>query len=359
MKRTFSQFLLGLALTALVGCSGGGSDKKGGDGGGGGKRIDAGGASFIYPMMTKWTSEYRKAKGVEINYTSIGSAGGINKMIDKVYVFGCSDAPMTDEQIAEAKKAGGDVVHIPLAMGAVVPTYNLPGVEKPVRFTGEVLADIYLGKVKKWNDPELQKLQEKDVVLPDLEIAPVHRSDGSGTTYIFTEYLSKVSPEWKQKVGFSTSLEWPKGIGIAAKGNEGVASKVDNTKGAIGYNELIYALEKKHIKYGPVKNKEGNYILGSLESVTSAADASLKNIPKDLRYSLTDAPGKDSYPIAGSDWAVLFVNQPADKAETIRNFLHWVTHEGQEMCAKLHYARLPESLIKLVEEKLKEIKAAS
>jgi phosphate ABC transporter phosphate-binding protein len=244
-------------------------------------------------------------------------------------------------------------------MGAVVPTYNLPGVEKPVRFTGAVLADIYLGKIKKWNDKRLQELQEKGVELPDLDIAPVHRSDGSGTTYIFSEYLSKVSPEWKQQVGFGTSLEWPKGIGIAAKGNEGVASKVDNTKGAIGYNELIYALAKKNIKYGPVKNRAGNYVLGSLEGVTKAADASLKEIPKDLRYSLTDAPGKDSYPIAGSDWAVLFVNQPADKGEAIRSFLHWVTHEGQEMCARLHYARLPESLIKLVEEKLKEIKTAS
>jgi phosphate transport system substrate-binding protein len=360
MKRTFSLILLGLTMATLVGCSGGGADRKGGDkGGAGDKRIDAGGASFINPMMTKWTSEYRKAKGVEINYTSIGSAGGINKMIDKVYAFGCTDAPMTDEQLADAKKVGGEVIHIPLAMGAVVPTYNLPGVEKPVRFTGEVLAAIYLGKIRKWNDPELQKLQEKGVELPDLEIAPVHRSDGSGTTYIFSEYLSKVSPEWKKKVGFGTSLEWPAGIGIAANGNQGVAQKVDLTKGAIGYNELIYALGKKHIKYGPVKNREGNYVMGSLESVTKAVDGSLTEIPKDLRFSLTDPPGKDSYPISSADWAILFVNQPADKADTVRNFLHWVTHEGQEMCAALHFARLPEALIKRVEEKLKEIKTAS
>jgi phosphate transport system substrate-binding protein len=351
MKRTFVLMVFGLALATLSGCSGCSR-------GGGKERIDIGGASFIYPMMTKWTGEYRKAKGVEFNYSSIGSASGINKMIDKVYAFCCSDAPMSDEKLEEAQKVGGEVIHIPLAMGAVVPTYNLPDVEKPVRFTGEVLADIYLGKIKKWNDKRLQDLQEKGVELPDLDIAPVHRSDGSGTTYIFTEYLSKVSPEWKKQVGVGTSLKWPRGVGIAANGNQGVASKVDITEGAIGYNELLYALGKKQIKYGPVMNREKNYVLGSLESVMKAADASLTVIPPDLRFSLTDAPGAASYPIASANWAVLFANQPADRAETIRNFLHWLTHEGQEMCANLHYARLPEVLVQRVDQKLKEIKSA-
>jgi phosphate transport system substrate-binding protein len=393
MKRRFSLVVLGLTLAVLAGCSqetaakkNGGSakgdgdsakgDNKGankaatdgadkvvgdgaapaGNGGGGEKRLNAGGASFIFPMMTKWTDEYKKQKGVEVNYTSTGSGAGIQQMIKRSYDFGCSDAPMNDEQIKKAKDEGGKVVHIPLALGAVVPTYNLPGVEKPVRFTGEVLAEIYLGKIKKWNDKKLQALQEDGVTLPSMGIAVVHRSDGSGTTYIFADYLAKVSPEWKQKVGVNTSLKWPTGVGF--KGNEGVAAHVSRTKGAIGYNELIYALQNK-IGYGSVKNKEGNYIQGSLESVTKAADASLKDIPDDLRFSLTDAPGKDSYPIAGTNWAVLYVNQPADKGAMIRDFLYWVTHTGQELCAPLHYARLPQSLVERLEKKLQTIKAGS
>jgi phosphate transport system substrate-binding protein len=358
--------LVGLATLAFLGCKGdsgtkGGDDPKKGkgsasNGGGGVDRLNAGGASFIFPMMTKWTSEYKKKTGIEVNYTSTGSGTGISQMIAKVYDFGCSDAPLNDQQLAKAKAEGGEVVHIPLAMGAVVPTYNLEGVEKPVRFTGEVLAEIFLGKITKWNDKKLQELQEGGVNLPDMDIAVVHRSDGSGTTYIFADYLAKCSPEWKQTVGVNTSLKWP--VGVGQKENAGVAGHVKRTPGAIGYNELIYALQNK-IKYGPVKNKEGNYILGDLESVTAAADASLKSIRDDLRYSLTDAPGAKSYPIAGTNWAVLYVNQPADKAKAIKDFLHWVTHEGQELCPALHYAPLPQSLIQRLEKKLATVKGGN
>jgi phosphate transport system substrate-binding protein len=369
MRRILSLGLAGLLSVVLLGC-GSGSDKKGdpgskGDGTkkGGGQgnkeggaqvnRLNAGGASFIFPMMTKWTAAYKKKTGVEVNYTSTGSGTGISQMIAKVYDFGCSDAPLNKQQLDKAKAEGGEVVHIPLAMGAVVPTYNLPDIEKRVRFTGEVLAEIFLGKITKWNDKKLQDLQEEGVKLPDLDIAVVHRSDGSGTTYIFADYLAKKSPEWKQTVGVNTSLKWP--VGIGAKENAGVAGQVKRTVGGIGYNELIYAVQN-NIKYGPVKNKAGNYILGDLESVTRAADASLQDIPDDLRYSLTDAPGEKSYPIAGTNWAVLYVNQLADKGQAIKDFLHWVTHEGQEYCAALHYARLPQSLIERLEKKLTMIK---
>ncbi|MCI0460497.1 MAG: phosphate ABC transporter substrate-binding protein PstS [Gemmataceae bacterium] len=345
MKRMFWLGLaLGLLMASAPGCSRGE------------KRVNAGGASFIYPMMSKWTSEYKKAKGVGVNYTSSGSGAGIEQMIAKTYDFGCSDAPMTDKQIEKARAAGGDVVHIPLAMGAVVPTYNLEEATKPLRFTGEILAEIYLGKIKKWNDPRLQALQEEGVTLPDKDIAVVYRSDGSGTTYIFAEYLAKCSPEWKKEVGVATSLKWR--AGSAEKGNEGVANYVKNTPGALGYNELTYALQN-NLKFGAVKNKAGNFLLGDLKSVTAAADASLENIPEDLRYSLTDAPGKDSYPITGTNWAVLYVNQTGDKGKLIVDYLRWVTHDGQSLCEALHYARLPQSLIERVEKRLALIKTAS
>jgi phosphate transport system substrate-binding protein len=265
---------------------------------------------------------------------------------------------MTDKQLEKAKGAGGDVIHIPLALGAVVPAYNLEGIAKPVRFTGEVLAKIYLGEITKWNDPALQQLQEEGVTLPDKTIATVHRADGSGTNYIFCEFLAKHSEKFKKEVGVSTSVNWPKGLGEARKGNEGVAGYVKQTPGALGYTELIYTLQNK-TPFGAVKNKAGKYVLGSLESVTKAAEGALAIIPEDLRFSLTDAPGDESYPISGADWAVLYVNQPAAKGKLVVDFLHWVTHDGQQFCANLHYARLPPALVERVEQRLKQVKTAS
>jgi phosphate transport system substrate-binding protein len=344
MKRLAVLWLAASVLaTSLSGC-------------GGGKRLNLGGSTFINPMMEVWTYEYYQANGVEVNYASVGSGAGIKQMIDKILDFGCSDAPLNDEQLKQVKEKGGEVVHIPVAMGAVVPIYNLAGVTKPVRFSGEALADIFLGKITRWNDSRLQELQEAGVTLPDRKINVVHRSDGSGTTFIFAEYLSKVSPEWKTKVGKGTSLRWPTGIG--APGNPGVANEVKNSPGAIGYVDLIYALEND-ISYGSVRNRAGHCILGDLTSVTAAADGAKEQIPDDLRYSLTDAPGKDSYPISGTTWAIVYVNQPPEKAQLMVDFLRWVTGPGQEMCEAQHYARLPPDLVRRAREKIELIKSAN
>ncbi len=337
---------LTLALFAAIGC---------GSNSGGDNRLNIGGSTFVYPMMDKWASIYEKDKGIKVNYNSIGSGGGIRQMTDKTFDFGCSDAPMNDEQIENAKKSGGEVVHIPLAMGGVVPAYNLPGVEKPVRFTGPVLVDIFMGDIKNWSDGRLQKIQEDGVTLPDLDISVVHRSDGSGTTFIFVDYLSKISPDkWggKDGPGVGTSVKFP--VGVGQKGNEGVAGHVDRNKGAIGYIELIYALSN-NIKYGSVKNEAKEYVMASLESVTAAGDASLTVIPDDLRYSLTNAPGKESYPISGTVWAIVYVNPP-QKANLIVDFLRWATHEGQQYTKDLHYAPLPKGIVERVEKKLDMIK---
>ena len=302
------------------------------------KRLNGSGTTFVYPIMSKWVSEYEKAKTVQVNYQSIGSGSGIQQMTEQIVDFGCSDSPMTDDQMKKAKQQGGDVVHIPLVMGGNVPAYNLDEVQAQLKFSGPVLADIYLGKIKRWNDPALVKLNP-DASLPDKEIFVVRRSDGSGTTFIWADYLAKVSPEWKEKVGVGTSVNWPTGTG--AKGNEGVAGQVQKSPGALGYIELIYAIQNG-IKYGKVRNREGVFVAASLESVTAAANASLAEVPEDLRYSITDAPGKDSYPIAGTSWAICYTNAPGGKGKEVRDFLHWCTHEGQDYCEKLHYSRLAE-----------------
>jgi phosphate transport system substrate-binding protein len=303
--------------------------------------------------MTKWASEYKRLKGDSVNYTSMGSTAGRGLTLERTVDFGCIDLPMTDEQLQKAQEAGGDIVHVPLALGAVVPTYNLEEVEKPIRFTGEVLAKIFLGKIKRWNDPELQELQQERVKLPDKAIMVVHRSFASGTTYIFADFLARHSPEWKEEVGVGTSLTWP--VGVGTKGGEGVRSLISQTPGAIGYVELTYALQN-NLKYGSVKNKAGHYIVPGLKSVTAAADAALGNIPEDLRYSLTDTPGKDSYPICGVAWAIVYAKQPGGKARALRDFLGWAIHDGQNYCEALHYARLPQEIIRLAEARLATMK---
>jgi phosphate transport system substrate-binding protein len=352
MTRLCSAAILGLALVIVTGCGGTGSKDGGAGGGGGSQKLNIGGATFVYPMMDKWAFEYEKAKGVKVNYNSIGSGSGIQQMTAQTLDFGCSDAPLTDQQLEEARAKNGDVVHIPLVLGAVVPAYKLSGVEQPLVFSGPVLADIFLGKITRWNDPALKTLNP-GISLPDTPpIGVVHRSEGSGTTYVFADYLAKVSPEWKSKVGVSTSIKFP--VGVGAKGNEGVAGFVKENEGALGYVELIYALGQG-IKYGAVLNREGSPVEGSLESVTAAA-AALTQIPEDLRYSLTDAPGKASYPISGTNWAVLYVKQPEAKKKTIVDFLTWVTHDGQQYCEKLHYASLPKGLVERLEKKLERVK---
>jgi phosphate transport system substrate-binding protein len=272
-------------------------------------------------------------------------------MIDRVLEFGCTDAAMTDQQLAKARDTFGEVVHIPLALGAVVPTYNLPDLKEPLRFTGPALADIFLGKIRKWNHPAITA-NNPGVVLPDLEITVVHRSDSSGTTFIWTDFLRKVSAEWETKIGSGTKVTWP--IGEEGEKNDGVAKAVSRKVGAIGYVELSFALER-NLKVGLVKNQSGKYVEPTLESVTAAGNASLRTIPSDLRFSLTDAPGEDSYPIAGTAWAVLYANQTDTKGKEIVTFLNWATHEGQVHLKELRYAPLPPRLAARCEEKLSAI----
>lgn len=349
---------VGLAAVWSLVLAGCGTEPSGGAGasvGGGavakssaGGRLNGGGSTFIYPMMSKWAKEYEKAKGVQVNYQSVGSGGGIQQMTAKTFDFGCTDAPMNEEQLKKAREFGGEVAHVPLALGAVVPAYNLEEAKEPLNFTGPLLADIFLGKVTHWNDPAL-KASNPGVELPDKEIAVVHRSDGSGTTYIWVDYLAKVNPEWKQKVGVGTSVNWPAGVG--QKGNEGVSGQIKRSPGSIGYVELIYA-KQNQIPFGRVQNREGEPILASLDSVTAAAAGALTEIPDDLRYSLTNAPGKDAYPVSGTVWAVLYVKQPEAKGRQVVDFLRWVTHEGQAFTQELDYARLPEALVRRLEPKL-------
>jgi phosphate transport system substrate-binding protein len=273
--------------------------------------------------------------------------------LDRKNDFGCTDACMTDQQLADALQHGSEVVHIPLLMGAVVPAYNVAGLTG-VRFSGDVLADVFLGKITRWDHPRLQAINP-DVKLPPLEIAVVHRADGSGTTFIFSDYLCKVSSEWEQGPGRGIDLKWPTDIG--AEKNDGVAGQISRTPSAIGYVELIYAMNKKDVQFGPVKNPAGEFVLGSLEGVTAAAEATLTDVPDDLRYSITNAPGKDSYPIAGTVWVVCDVGQSPEKARALAAFLRWALHEGQDLAAELHYARLPQGLVERAEKKIDAFQA--
>ena len=313
--------------------------------------LNGAGATFPNPIYQKWFTEYHNAhKDVQINYQSIGSGGGIQQLTSGTVDFGASDGPMTDEQLS---KVSGKVFHIPTVLGAVVPTYNVTGVTGELKFSGDVLADIFLGNIKKWNDPRLAKANP-GVKFPDEEIVVVHRSDGSGTTYIWSDYLSKVSPEWKSKVGKGTSVNWPAGLG--GKGNAGVSSMVKQTEGSIGYVELIYAASNK-MPYGSVQNAAGKFIKASLESVTAAA-ASVKDMPDDFRVSITNAPGKDAYPISSFTWLLVPAEwADATKEKAFVDFLTWMVDQGQTMTSALEYAPLPKNVATKVKARIKEVKA--
>jgi phosphate transport system substrate-binding protein len=299
------------------------------------------GSTFVNPLMSKWSKEYHTLHpNVEINYQSIGSGGGRQQFLAKTVAFGASDAPLTDEQLAQA---GGtaNVVHIPVTQGAVVIAYNVAGVSKQLRFSPDSIAGIYLGEIKLWNDPKIAA-DNPGVSLPAKPVLVVHRSDGSGTTDIFTDYLTKVSGKWKSKVGHGTSVQWP--VGIGGQGNEGVANQVRNTQGGVGYIELAYARQNK-ISYGLVKNQAGNYIDPDPKNVTNAAD-SLKEIPADLRFSITDQPGPQAYPIAGSTWVLLYKNQQdANQGKLVVDFVEWAITDGQKYANELDYAVLAKNLV--------------
>lgn len=303
-------------------------------------QINGAGATFPYPIYSKWFDQYRKSHPqVAINYQSIGSGGGIRQLTNQTVFFGATDGPMTDEQL---QAAPGKILHFPTVLGADVPIYNIPNLDTALKFSGPVLADVFLGTITKWNDPAIVALNP-DVALPATDITVVHRSDGSGTTYIWVDYLSKVSPAWKSKVGVATSVNWP--IGVGGKGNEGVAGLVTQTPGSIGYVELIYALQNR-IALGAVQNAAGEFVTASEASVTAAASGAAAAMPGDFRVSITNAPGAGAYPISSFTWLLLYEN-PEDKAQSkvMVDFLRWALSDGQAFAADLGYAPLPAEVV--------------
>jgi len=312
--------------------------------------INGAGATFPYPLYSKWFYEYSNANpGVRFNYQSIGSGGGIKQITAGTVDFGATDAPMTEE---EMKKTSGPILHIPTALGAVVPVYNLDSVANGLKITPEVLAGIYLGKITRWNDPKIAELN-KTVTMPNADIVVAHRSDGSGTTDIFTNYLATVNTEWRAKVGHGKAVNWP--VGIGGKGNEGVAGVVKQTPGAIGYVELAYAKQNK-MKMASLRNKEGQFVAPTLEATSAAAAGVVKSMPADFRVSLVDAPGKESWPISGLTWILVYKDQKDEaRGKAVVRFLKWAIRDGQKMEAALDYAPLPKAVTEKVDQALKQI----
>jgi len=312
--------------------------------------INGAGATFPYPLYSKWFYEYSNANpGVRFNYQSIGSGGGIKQITAGTVDFGATDAPMTEE---EMQKTSGPILHIPTALGAVVPVYNLDSVANGLKITPEVLAGIYLGKITRWNDPKIAELN-KTVTMPNADIVVAHRSDGSGTTDIFTNYLATVNTEWRAKVGHGKAVNWP--VGIGGKGNEGVAGVVKQTPGAIGYVELAYARQNK-MKMASLRNKEGQFVAPTLEATSAAAAGVVKSMPADFRVSLVDAPGKESWPISGLTWILVYKDQKDEaRGKAMVRFLKWAIRDGQKMEAALDYAPLPKAVTEKVDQALKQI----
>ena len=310
-------------------------------GAGSGVALTGAGATFPYPIYGKWFSDYAAKTGVKINYQSIGSGGGVRQIIEQTVDFGATDSPMSDEELGRAK--GGAILHIPTVLGADVITYNLPGISQTLKLSGPVVADIFLGKVRKWNDPRIATLNA-GVTLPNNDILVVHRSDGSGTTYIFTDYLSAVSPEWTRVVGKGKEVKWPTGIG--ARGNEGVAGQVKQTPGSIGYVELAYA-KQNNLAYASIQNRAGSYVAPTMETIYAAAESAAPNIPAntDYRISIVNAPGANAYPIASFTWLLVYRN-PGDtaKARILNDFLKYALTEGSAAARALDYAPLPAAM---------------
>jgi phosphate transport system substrate-binding protein len=316
--------------------------------------INGAGASFPYPMYSKWFDEYHKKNGnIQINYQSIGSGGGIKQVTEGTVDFGASDGPMNDDQLkAFQTKHGFGILHFPTVLGADVPTYNIPGVNGELTFTSDAIAGIFLGKITKWNDPTIAGANA-GVKLPANDIVVVHRSDGSGTTYIWTDYLSKVSDDWKNKVGKGTSVNWP--VGLGGKGNEGVAGLIKQTPNAFGYVELIYALQNS-MPYGKVKNSSGTTVKADLASVTAAAAGAAKDMPADFRVSITNAPGKNAYPISSFTWLLIPEKfSDAGKRDAIKGFVSWMLTDGQNDTEALSYAKLPKEVVAMEKQALTKV----
>ena len=344
------ELLLATALLVSFGCSG----QKIGDGPGttstgGALQLQGSGASFPKPIYEKWVSEFGKANpNVRIDYQATGSGAGQKALLSKTADFGASDDPMSDEDL---KSADGQVLHIPTVLGAVVLTYNLQGVNEPLKLTGQTIADIYLGNIKKWNDERLKK-DNPNINFPDADILPVYRADSSGTSAVFTDFLSKTSPEWKSKVGMNKQPSWITGVGVGAKGNDGVMGQVKQTPNAIGYVELTFA-KANNLPAAKIKNKTGTFVDPSLESVAAAAAGSVGSMPDDLRTQITDAEGADAYPIASYTYILVYKDQAdAAKGKAIADFLWWAIHDGEKFVKDLHYAPLPDDVVKKVETKI-------
>jgi phosphate transport system substrate-binding protein len=322
---------------------------------GGGADLTGAGATFPYPIYSKWFSDYANATGIKINYQSIGSGGGVRQISEQTVDFGASDGPMSDEELAKAK--GGPILHIPTVLGADVITYNVPGVTAVLKLTPSVIADIFMGRIKKWNDTRLASLNP-GVTLPNQDILVVHRSDGSGTTYIFTDYLDKVSPAWHTSVGKGKEVKWP--VGLGGKGNEGVSGQVKQTPGAVGYVELAYA-KQNNLPAALVRNKAGQYVGASVPAVTAAAAGVAQSLPAntDYRISIVDAPGAQSYPISSFTWLLIYQHQKdAVKGKKLVDFLNWAMTEGEKSAPTLDYAPLPTEMVTTVKAKIATIDLA-
>jgi phosphate transport system substrate-binding protein len=347
--RTVAWCVVLASIAASIACSG---QRMGNGSSGGSLSLQGSGSTFVKPMMDKWTSEYGKINpNIRADYQSLGSGAGIKAIQSGTVDFGASDAAMTDEEI---KQSPSEILHIPVVLGAVVLTYNLEGVKEPLRLSPDVIADIFLGKIRKWDDPRI-KTDNPSAALPSTDIMPVYRSDGSGTSDVFTDYLSKLSSDWKEKVGRTKNPQLPPGVGIGAKGNEGVMGQVKQTPNTIGYVELTYALAN-NLPVALVKNSAGTFIEPSPDSVTTAAAGVLSNAPEDLRMSLTNASGANAYPIAGMVYVLIYKEQKdAGKGKALVDFLWWITHDGQRSTTELHYSPLPAELVSRIETKLKSI----
>jgi phosphate transport system substrate-binding protein len=342
-------------LATVAGCPGKDNSTGGGGVSGGVDHLSGGGSTFVWPIMKKWTIMYHEKKKVEVDYAQKGSGDGVQQMIGRKYMFGCTDAPMNEDELKQANEKNGDVLHIPLIFGAVVPIYNLPELKgkEPLKFTGEVLGQIYTGKITKWNEQPLKDLNP-GVNLPDRGIVVVRRNEASGTTFIFTSFLGKTSPSWKETHGEKGAKDpkWFAGA-IGETGNPGVAKHVKEFEGSIGYVELEYAV-KDNLAFGAVENRDKKFVTATAEAVTAAAQGA--EIPDDLRFLLVNQPGEKSYPICGVVWAVLYVKQPAAQGKTLVDFLSYCVHDGQQFASTMNYAPLPEALVRKIDDKLKTVK---
>ena len=339
--------LLVAGVAAIAGAQNAGSD---------GADLTGAGATFPYPIYSKWFADYATKTGVKINYQPIGSGGGIRQLSEQTVDFGASDAPMSDDELSKAK--GGPILHFPTVLGAVVLTYNVPGVDRPLRLTGDAIAGIFLGQITKWNDAKLAALNP-GVKLPATDVLVVHRSDGSGTSFIFTDYLTSVSSAWASGPGKGKEVKWP--VGLGGKGNDGVTGQVKQTPGAIGYVELAYAKQNK-LPFAEVKNAAGQFVSPTIESVTAAAAGAAKALPAntDYRVSIVNAPGRDAYPISSFTWILVYANQTdATKAKKLVDFLRWAFHEGETAVSSLDYAPLPAPMIAALDKRLATVKAST